>query len=196
MPGIRHAFVVGVAALGAAIALAGCGSSAGSTLPMVSSPAVQFPARPDGELCIKPFQHGSVVQDVIGYLSASDSPLAGKTWRLVFSRFGCDPGSADRPHCAATATYPGPTRHGPPPVQTYCRTQDGTSVTTGTGCHDTLAQQMASVGDWSGFVVPKRFASGTWLCVAEQIRVGGSWHAPDRALATYPARACAEVSPA
>ena len=140
-------------------------------------------------------QHGNVVNDVIGYLSASDSPLAGKTWRLALSRYACDPGSAARPACVADATYPGPTRHGAPPVQTYCRAQDGTTVTTGTGCHDTLAQEMASIGDWSGFSVPKRLASRTWLCVAEQIRLGGSWRQPDGALATTPVRACAEVSP-
>jgi hypothetical protein len=71
-----------------------------------------------------------------------------------------------------------------------------TTVTTGIGCHDTLAQDMASFGDWSGFVVPQRFTSRTWLCISEAIRVGGSWRPPDRALATTPVRACAEVSPA
>jgi len=81
-------------------------------------------------------------------------------------------------------------------VQTYCRTQGGTTVTTGISCHDTLAQEMASVGDWSGFVVPKRLATHTWLCVAEQIRVDGSWREPEGDLATDPIRACAEVSPA
>jgi hypothetical protein len=142
------------------------------------------------------FQHGNTVQDVIGYLSASDSPLADKTWRLVLGRYACDPGSSAQPGCSATAIYPGPTRHGPPPVQTYCRTQDGTTVTAGTGCHDTLAQEMASIGDWSGFVVPKRFATHTWLCVAEQIRTDGSWREPEGDLATDPIRTCAELSAA
>jgi hypothetical protein len=142
------------------------------------------------------FQHGNAVQDVIGYLSASDSPLAGKTWRLALSRYACDPGSAARPRCAAAATYPGPTRHGPPPRQTSCRTQSGQTVTTPSGCHDTLAQEMASVGDWSGFAVPKRFASRTWICVAEELRTDGSWQQADRALTTTPVRACAEVAPA
>ena len=139
---------------------------------------------------------GRVVKDVIGYLSASDSPLAGKTWRLVLSRYDCDPGSATQPKCSAAATYPGPTRHGRPPRQTSCRTQSGTTVTTPTGCHNTLAQQLGSFGDWSGLTLPERFASSTWLCVSEQIRRGGGWRQPDRALATYPVRACDMVSPA
>jgi hypothetical protein len=190
-----QAIAVSLAALAGAVALSGCGSASGSSVP-VSRPTTLCAPQPNGALCIKVFQHGGTIQDVIAYLSASDSPLAGKTWRLVLSRFACDPGSAAQPACAASATYPGPTRHGLPPQQTYCRTQSGQTVTTGAGCHDTLAQQMASIGDWSGLVVPKRFASRTWLCVSEEIGTGGSWRQPDRALATTPVRACAEVSPA
>jgi hypothetical protein len=191
----RHAIVVGLAALAGVLALSGCGSGSGSDVP-TSVAKTLCATKPHGALCIKVFRHGGTVQDVIAYLSAADSPLAGKTWRLALSRYACDPGSAAQPACAADATYPGPTRHGLPPQQTYCRTQSGQTVTTGAGCHDTLAQQMASIGDWSGFVVPKRFASHTWLCISQEIRTGGSWRQPDRALATTPVRACAEVSPA
>ena len=187
--------LLGLAALGSAVAPAGCGSASGSAVP-ISAPTVLCAPQPKGALCIKVFQDGHVVHDVIGYLAASDSPLAGKTWRLVLGRYACDPGSAPRPSCAPAATYPGPTRNGRPPRQTSCRTQSGSTVTTPVGCHDTLAQELGSFGDWSGFVLPRRFTSRMWLCVAEQIRAGNSWRPPDRALATSPVRACAELSPA
>lgn len=184
-----------LAAVAGAVVLSGCGSAAGSTaLPAYAG--TLCPPQPHGEPCIKVLDRGHVVRDVIGYLSASDSPLAGKTWRLVLSRYDCDPGSAARPRCSAQATYPGPTRRGRPTRQTSCRTQSGKTVTTPNGCHNTLAQELASFGDWSGLAVPKRFASNTWLCVAEQIRVAGAWRKPTRALASYPVRACSVVSPA
>lgn len=141
--------LLGLAALGSAVAPAGCGSASGSAVP-ISAPTVLCAPQPKGALCIKVLQDGHVVHDVIGYLAASDSPLAGKTWRLVLGRYACDP----------------------------------------------LAQELGSFGDWSGFVLPRRFTSRTWLCVAEQIRAGNSWRPPDRALATSPVRACAELSPA
>lgn len=190
-----HAVGLGLAALGAAAALSGCGSaSASPSLPPYAG--ALCPAQPNGEPCIKVLDRGHVVRDVIGYLSASDSPLAGKTWRLVLSRYDCGPGSAAPPTCSTAVTYPGPTRHGNPPRQTSCRTQSGETVTTPSGCHNTLAQELGSFGDWSGLTLPKRFPSSTWLCVAEQIRVGRAWRQPDKALATYPVRACTEVSPA
>lgn len=186
--------LLGLAALGSAVALSGCGSASGSTA-LPASAGTLCPPQPRGEPCIKVLDRGRVVRDVIGYLSASDSPLAGKTWRLVLTRYDCDPGSSAQPECSAEATYPGPARHGPPPRQTSCRTQSGETVTSPNGCHDTLAQELASFGDWSGLVVPKRFSSNTWLCVAEEIRVAGSWREPSRPLATYPIRACSVISP-
>jgi hypothetical protein len=190
--GFGRAIVLGLAALAGALALAGCGSASGSAIP-AADPMKLCAPQPHGAVCIKVFQNNHAVTDVIGYLSATDSPLAGKTWRLVLSRYGCDPGSAAHPNCTAAATYPGPTRHGRPPQQTSCRTQSGETVTTPSGCHDTLAQELASFGDWSGFTVPKRFPSNTWLCVAEQIRVGSAWRQPSKALTTHPVRACAKV---
>jgi hypothetical protein len=185
---------LGLAALAGSLALSGCGSASGA--PGIPSYAGTLcPAQPSGEPCVKVLDRGHVVDDVIGYLSASDSPLAGKTWRLVLSRYSCDPASAARPKCSPAAIYPGPTRHGLPPARTSCRTQSGETVTTPNGCHNALAQQMGSFGDWSGFALPTRFPSRTWLCVSEQIRVGGSWRQPDGALATQPVRACAAVSP-
>ena len=189
-----QAFALSLAALASIVALAGCGSASGSAVP-VADPMKLCAPQPHGAVCIKVFQNNHAVTDVIGYLSATDSPLVGKTWRLVLSRYSCDPGSTAHPSCTAAATYPGPTRHGRPPRQTSCRTQSGETVTTPSGCHDTLAQELATFGDWSGFAVPKRFASRTWLCISQQIRTGGSWRAPGRALATTPVRACAEVSP-
>jgi hypothetical protein len=190
--GPGRAIALGVAALAAAPALAGCGSASGSAIP-ASDPMRLCAPQPHGAVCIKVFHDNGTVTDVIGYLSATDSPLAGTTWRLVLGRYSCDPGSAAKPSCTAAATYPGPTRHGRPPRQTSCRAQSGQTVTTPSGCHDTLAQALATFGDWSGFSVPKRLASSTWLCVAEQIRVGGEWREPDRTMATSPVRACAQV---
>ena len=173
------------------LALSGCGSASGK-LPVPAAP--QCAPQPTGALCIKVFQSGHTVRDVIGYLSASESPLAGRTWRLTLSRYACDPGSQARPSCRAAGKYPGPTRHGRPPLETSCR-ENGSTVTTPRGCHDTLAQETASFGDWPSFVVPKRFVTRAWLCVAEEIRAGGSWHPPERALATSPVRACAAFGP-
>jgi len=189
-----QAILVGLAALAGAVALAGCGSASGAPIPPYAG--TLCPVQPNGEPCIKVLQRGHVVKDVIGYLAASDSPLAGKTWRLVLRSYDCDPGEAGRPKCAGTVAYPGPTRHGLPPRQTSCRTQSGQTVTTPSGCHNTLTEQLGSFGDWSGLTLPKRFAARTWLCVSEQIRLGGAWRRPDRALATYPIRACTEISPA
>jgi hypothetical protein len=172
-------------------ALSGCGSASGK-VPAPSAPPCA--SQPTGALCIKVFQSGHAVRDVIGYLSASESPLAGRTWRLTLSRYACDPGSDARPHCRAAGKYPGPTRHGRPPLETSCR-ENGSTTTTPRGCHDTLAQETASFGDWSGFGVPKKFATRTWLCVSEEIRVGGVWRQPAGALATQPARSCKSVGP-
>ena len=181
----------GLAALACTLALSACGS-ASSKVPVLAGQ--KCPPRPTGALCIKLFESGHAVRDVIGYLSASDSPLAGKTWRLTLSGFACDPGSEPRPNCSPSATYPGPTRHGRPPIETSCR-ENGSTTTTPPGCHDTLAEELASFGDWPGFGVPKKFATRTWLCVSEEIRVGSAWRQPERALATQPVRSCAQVGP-
>lgn len=194
MAGFRHVLPLGLAALAGAVLLSGCGAASGSTV-LPAYAGTLCPPQPNGKPCIKVLARGRLVKDVIGYLSASDSPLARRTWRLVLSRYDCDPGAGAEPRCAATATYPGPTRHGRPLRQTSCRTQSGRTVTSPTGCHDTLAQELGSFGDWAGLAVPKRFASGTWLCVTEQIRVAGAWRQPQRKLATYPTRACAVVAP-
>ena len=115
------------------------------------------------------------VNDVIGYLSASESPLAGKTWRLVLTAGG--------------RTYPGVTRNGNPPIEISCREAEGHAITTGTGCHDTLASAYASTGDFPGFKLPQSLTSGTELCIAEQVESAGTWHTM-----TTPARACSTVS--
>jgi hypothetical protein len=185
----RRSIVIGAAVLAAAFS--GCGS-ASSKVPVLAGQ--KCPPRPAGALCIKLFESGHAVRDVIGYLSASESPLAGKTWRLTLSRYACDPGSGPRPNCRPRATYPGPTRHGRPPIQTSCR-QNGSTTTTPLGCHDTLAEELASFGDWPGFDVPKKLATRTWLCVSEEIRVAGEWRQPEGALATQPARACKAAGP-
>jgi len=72
---------------------------------------------------------------------------------------------------------------------------NGQIVTAPSGCHDTLAQEMASFGDFAGFDrLPRRFVSPVWFCVSEQLRVGGAWGDPSPALATTPARACASAT--
>jgi hypothetical protein len=179
------------AALLAAAGLAGCGS----TSHVDSSATLPCAARPDGALCIKLIADHATVRDVIAYLSSSGSPLVGKRWRLTLGRYACDPGTSTRPNCAALAVYPGPTRHGPPPVSTSCRTSSGTVVTAPTGCHDTLAQETGTLGAWAGFYrlgegKPKTFASRTWLCVSEETEAGGSWRLSS---APLPLRACAAV---
>lgn len=153
-------------------------------------------AYPFRDLCIKVIRGAdpATVGDVIGYLSSSGTSLDGKTWRLVLNRYSCDPQAG----CGPAKVYPGPTRHGPPPASTSCRvTGTGTMVTAPPDCHDTLAQAMATHGDWAGFYrladgQARRFASGIWLCVSEQVRVGGSWPAPRPAVA----RACPSAPPA
>lgn len=193
MPGHGRAIVIGVAALATVLALTGCGSASGK-VPV--PPVPQCHAQPTGALCIKVFQSGHAVRDVIAYLSASESPLGGRTWRLTLSRYGCDPGSQPRPQCRPASTYPGVTRRGRPPIETSCRENGSTTViTTPSGCHDTLAQETASFGDWPAFHVPKKFATRTWLCVSEEIRSAGSWRQPQQAIATDPVRACATVGP-
>ncbi|HZS30666.1 MAG TPA: hypothetical protein VFA37_05370 [Gaiellaceae bacterium] len=156
-----------VVALVGVVLLAGCGGSGGISLPC--SP------EPQGHLCLKVFHNGSTVTDAIAYLSATESPLAGKTWRLVLATDG--------------GTFPGRTHHGLPPDQTFCKDQAGHTVTTGDGCHDTLAEERASVGDFPRFAVPKKLPTGTQLCVSEEILAGGSWRTQ-----TTPTRACAKVS--
>jgi hypothetical protein len=144
--------------LGAAVAallLAGCGGSNALSLPC--SP------QPHGGLCIKLVRTNGKVSDVIGYLSASDLPLTGRTWRLALSAGG--------------ESFDGPTRHGNPPRATSCRDASGNTVTTPTGCHDTLASAYASLGDFPGLQLPP--ASGTRLCVSEQLRSGNSWRVED-----------------
>jgi hypothetical protein len=182
---------VATVALAACLMLAGCGS-AGPRL----SASLPCPAKPDGMLCIKVIHSSdrATVNDVVGYLASSGTSLSGKTWRLALNRYACDPQSG----CEPAATYPGPTRHGLPPEATSCRTVGGETVTAPAGCHDTLAQAMASLGDWAGFYGlaagrPKTFGSRVWLCVAEQVMAGGSWRQPDRVVAPTASGACSSV---
>ncbi len=200
MPRCRWAIVACALAFAAAPALAGCGSTS-SALPAPPE-ALPCAPQPSGALCIKVLLLHHAVGDVVAYLAASDSPLAHRTWRLVLSRYRCDPGSGSRPACRPAASYPGPTRHGRPPLVTSCRVNGGATVVTAPiGCHDTLAQELATLGEWAGFYRladgrPKAFTSQVWLCVSEQLLVGGAWRQPDPTMAPLPRRACAGVAPA
>lgn len=189
--------VVGAMALAGALVLSGCGSTSRATPPTPQvSALLPCAAQPEGALCIKVFRVRHAVADVVAYLAASESPFAGRTWRLVMSQYPCDPGSQPLPGCRPVATYPGPTRHGRPPLGTSCREKGSTKVVTApSGCHDTLAQEIASFGAFAGFNPPHTFTSRVWLCVSEQVRAGGSWRQPTRPLAPTPTRACAAVSP-
>jgi hypothetical protein len=198
VPRCGRALATGAGGLIAALLLVGCGSASGGAVPH-PSPTLPCAAKPNGALCIKVFADGATVRDVIAYLSASNSQLAGKTWRLVLDRYACDPGAQPRAQCGPAGIYPGPTRHGVPPASSFCKTNSGETVTAPSGCHDTLAQELASFGDWQGFYLlgegkPKTFASRVWLCVSEQIRAGGSWRGPAVRLAPTPLRACSSVS--
>jgi len=169
-----------IAILGAAVVallLAGCGGS--KALPL------QCASKPRGALCIKVFQHGRSVRDVIGYLAASEPILAGRKWQLALAIYPCDPGTGSVPSCIPAKIFPGPTRQGDPPLATSCRTADGATTTIPTGCHDTLAQETASFGAFVGFHPPKSFTSEVWLCIEEKV-VQGRPTAP-------PARACSAV---
>lgn len=159
--GMRWAITI----LGAAVAvflLAGCGGSS-NALGLPCNP------QPHGRLCIKLVQNNGKVSDVIGYLAASDLPLTGKTWRLVLAAGG--------------KSYDGPTRRGNPTRATSCRDSQGNTVTTPVGCHDTVASEYATLGEFSGLHLP--LASGIRLCVSEQLRTGESWRVENP-----PAAAC------
>jgi len=66
---------------------------------------------------------------------------------------------------------------------------NGQTVTTGNGCHTTLADDYASFGAFPGFKPPVSLTSAGDICVAEQIRTGGTWHTE-----STPARACSSIS--
>jgi hypothetical protein len=182
-------------------ALIGLGSvacssnSSGLPTPRVGGPCAAKPAA--GALCIDVIAKNGVVGDVIGYLASTESPLSGERWRLVLTTYGCDPGSGATPSCAATKTYPGPTRHGVPPIQSDCRRSNGTIDRTSAGCHNTLAEEVGTQGDWSGFALPTNaftVRQQTWFCVSEQVDLGRVWGAPT--VAPAPVRTCSSVSPA
>jgi hypothetical protein len=156
------------------------------------APPSQCPAKPNGALCIRMFANHTTVNDVVGYLSSSESTLTAKTWRLELAAYGCDPGQGVKTRCTPSTTYPGPTRTGQPPESSSCRTANGTVLTGPPGCHNTLAQAMASHGDWSGLHSPtKTLASRTWFCVSEETQRNGTWQDPDAT--PTPRRACAVV---
>ena len=163
---MRRRAVAVIAGTLCVFALAGCGSSDSSdgSLPLPCAP------QPDGALCIKVSHDGLKVQDAIGYLSASRSPLARKTWRLVLRVGG--------------RTYPGRTRHGNPPSAISCNPGKLDPE-----CHDKLAADYASFGDFVGFDPPKELVSGTQVCVAEQRQDRGRWTTE-----AQPAPACSSVS--
>ena len=169
------AIVVGLVA---ACVLSGCGGSSPISLPCNPRPA--------GALCIKVFHDGLDVRDVITYLSASESPLTDKKWRLALAVYRCDPGTGSVPSCRPAKIYPGPVRHGNPPIAISCRTANGSTTTVPVGCHDTLVQETALLGEFAGFKAPKEFTSRVWLCVSEEL-VQGAPGMP-------PTRACSEVS--
>lgn len=183
-----------VVAVAAVLALtAGCGSSGGG--PGFSDPC--HAQSGGGALCLDvPQTHGQV-NDVIGYLSMTDSPLAGKRWRLTLSAYPCDPGTASAPSCRPAVIYPGEARRGVPPIEIFCKTSGGVTDTTSPGCHDTEAAFYASHGDWPSFPLKKSsglsYSTNTWLCIAEQLRSGKSWIVPAPSNATTPIRECVEV---
>jgi hypothetical protein len=177
-----------------AVGLTGCGSSRS----LGSSVTLQCRPKASGALCIRVISHGATVDDVIGYLSASKSPLAGSTWRLVLTAYGCNPGVNSISRCVPSGSFAGPTRLGPPPQATSCRTATVATVVSAPGCDVTLAQEMATHGDWAGFFgfaqgQPHVFAARVWLCVSEQVYSNGAWQQPVAAEAPSPLRACSTV---
>ncbi|HEY2355003.1 MAG TPA: hypothetical protein VGH79_08925 [Gaiellaceae bacterium] len=134
-----------------AFVLAGCGSSNKLSLPCN--------AKPRGALCLKLFTNAkkSEVTDVIGYLAVSGAALKGKTWRLLVITGG--------------GSYPGPTRHGNPPRETFCRPSS-----TLPGCDDSLAAEYASHGDFgSALPVPFGATPTMSVCLYEEVLSGRKW---------------------
>jgi hypothetical protein len=87
-------------------------------------------------------------------------------------------------------------RHGVPPIETFCRLANGEKDTTSPNCHNTLASEYASQGDWSGFPLTGEgytVRQKIWLCVSEQIASGKTWATPS--LTPTPTRACSAVTP-
>jgi hypothetical protein len=113
--------------------------------------------------------------------SASLPILAHHRWQLALAIYPCDPGTGSVPHCIPMKIYPGPTRHGNPPLATSCRNANGATTTTPNGCHDTLAQEVATHGDFFGFDPPQSLASQVWVCIQEGLGQGSPTAAPERA---------------
>lgn len=189
---VRHL----VAATSLSLIVVGCSTSNGS-LPATRA-QLPCPAKPTGSLCIRVFAHHLELRDAIGYLVSSEPTLANTTWRLVLTSYRCDPGRSLRPRCAPSDVFPGPSRHGLPPAATSCRMPaTGAITTTAPGCHDTLAQEMATHGDWTGLDQlargePMAFAHPVWLCVSEQV-LTDAWRQPDAEASPTPPRACAAL---
>lgn len=174
----------------ATLVLTSCSSS---SLPFSPGLSTQCAAKPNGALCLKIIDVGKVVGDVIGYVGDSGTSLSGKTWRIALSRFGCDPGTGARPACTPSVTYPSKSRHGLIPRTTYCKDQNGATITAPPGCHDSLLELLGSDGDFAGFSLRPNgltFPAGTWLCISEQVLVAGRWQP---VTTTSPLRACHQV---
>lgn len=143
---LRIAAVMGVAGV-----LAGCGSSSPASPP---NQTLCTP-KPQGALCLKLFRDGGRVTDVIAYLASSGPALTGKTWRLALG-------------WGESGIAPGRSRHGNPPAAAVCGDSHAA------GCDDTLAEAVASHGDFAGFSVPVASVPAP-LCVHEQLQENGKW---------------------
>jgi hypothetical protein len=164
---VRGALVVAFAVA----LLAGCGGS-GFPHPSFSLPCAP---QPEGALCINVTSDHLSVKEVMAYLSASGVPLTGKTWRFLLTVGG--------------RSYAGPSRHGNPPLQVFCKDASGNTVTIGNGCHVLLGSARTESGGFGAFNPPVSVTSGTQICVAEQVKTAGTWQTM-----TTPARACSTVS--
>ena len=179
------------------LALVGISGGCSSGHPLTPSAPLPCVARPSGTLCIHLASHGTTLEDAVGYLSASSWPPVDSPWRLVLTSYSCDPGTSAESSCQPTGSFPGPERRGPPPLSNTCRAPGSPlTVSSPIRCHDMLAQEMATHGDWSGFYDfsqgrPQQFRSPTWFCVSEQVLTAGTWGPPARS--PTPARACAKV---
>src|SRR5689334_13478387 len=98
----RRAAAVSVLVALAAAGLVGCSSKPPG---LGSTSSTECPAKPSGALCIRVVADHATVDDVVGYLSSSESTLGAKTWRLVLTTYGCDPGQGVRSKCGPSATY-------------------------------------------------------------------------------------------
>ena len=153
-----------------------------------------------GEVCIRTIAAGLTVGDVIGYYAPAGDSLTGQSWRLVLTTHSCNPQRGHAAKCLPTGTFPGPLQHGMPPAYASCKTHGSGPAAMAPTCPTHMAEELASHGDWGGFFEFAKgtgahtFARKTWLCIAPQLLVNGTWSSQPSSGSVHRSFACSEVS--